>query len=258
MGKSAIVPVFVPGKLMAPLAYRDDKILARNLFSHPFFCLTPAEPFFRPDRSSTAPSCRVAVKDGPRFSRPPEGLVLDGRERLTAKVMRLTRGIHCRTNHRHYRSNGLPSFFANFTRGLFRQQLGRDAAFYSAKNEAAAKTKGVKRVCVPNRSTKSAERKREQKKRWFRNGQKCWTGREGRISVTKRRLGLNRCRYRGDSGMKRWVGLGVIADRQTDRTGRTDRTIILARSVADDFTLPRRSSRRGFSILRYTPLYPKT
>src|SRR5215831_13851438 len=65
---------------MAALAYRDDKILARNLLSHPFFCLTPAEPFFRPDRSSTAPSCRVAVKDGRAFSRPPEGLVLDGRK----------------------------------------------------------------------------------------------------------------------------------------------------------------------------------
>jgi IS5 family transposase len=39
------------------------------------------------------------------------------------------------------------------------------AGFYSAKNEAAAKTKGVKRVCIPNRSTKTQERKREQKKR---------------------------------------------------------------------------------------------
>ena len=67
---------FVPGKLMAPLAYRDDKILARNLLSHPFFCLTPAEPFFRPDRSSTAPSCRVAVKDGRTFRGHPKGLSL--------------------------------------------------------------------------------------------------------------------------------------------------------------------------------------
>src|SRR6516162_7178290 len=61
---------------MAALAYRDDKILARNLLSHPFFCLTPAEPFFRPDRSSTAPSCRVAVKDGRAFRGHPKGLSL--------------------------------------------------------------------------------------------------------------------------------------------------------------------------------------
>jgi IS5 family transposase len=30
--------------------------------------------------------------------------------------------------------------------------------------------------------------------------------------VVKRRHGLNRCRYKGQNGMKRWVGLGVIAD----------------------------------------------
>jgi IS5 family transposase len=99
------------------------------------------------------------------------------------------------------------------------QQLGQtprllatDAGFHSAKNEAAAQEKGVERVCIPNRSTKNAERKREQKKRWFRNGQKWRTGCEGRISVLKRRHGLNRSRYKGADGMKRWVGLGVIAD----------------------------------------------
>jgi IS5 family transposase len=90
--------------------------------------------------------------------------------------------------------------------------VAADAGFYSAKNEAAAKERGVKRVCIPNRSTKSVERKREQKKRWFRNGQKWRTGCEGRISVAKRRHGLNRCRYKGSAGMKRWVGLGVVAD----------------------------------------------
>ena len=90
--------------------------------------------------------------------------------------------------------------------------VAADAAFYSAKNDAAAKAKGVKRVCIPNRSTKSPERKREQRKRWFRNGQKWRTGCEGRISVVKRRHGLDRCRYKGSVGMDRWVGLGVIAD----------------------------------------------
>src|SRR5689334_8988864 len=85
-------------------------------------------------------------------------------------------------------------------------------AFYSLKNEAAAKATGVKCVCIPNRSTRSAERKREQRKRWFREGQKWRTGWERRISVVKRRHGLRRCRYNGYVGMNRWVGLGVIAD----------------------------------------------
>ena len=87
-----------------------------------------------------------------------------------------------------------------------------DAGFYSAKHVAEAKQMGVKRVSVPSRSTKSATLKREQKKRWFKKGQKWRTGCEGRISVLKRRHGLNRCRYKGVSGMKRWTGLGVIAD----------------------------------------------
>jgi len=90
--------------------------------------------------------------------------------------------------------------------------VAADAAFYSGRNEAAAKARGVKRVRIPNRSTKSPERRREQKKRWFRNGQKWRTGSEGRISVVKRRHGLDRCRYKGVIGMRRWVGLGVIGD----------------------------------------------
>jgi IS5 family transposase len=85
-----------------------------------------------------------------------------------------------------------------------------DAAFYSAANEKEAHEKGVKRVCVPNRSTKSAERKREQKKRWFKQGQKWRTGCEGRISILKRRHGLRRSIYRGEVGMKRWIGLGTV------------------------------------------------
>jgi transposase, IS5 family len=96
--------------------------------------------------------------------------------------------------------------------GCIPRLVAGDAAFYSARNEAAAHERGVKRVCIPSRSTKSAERKREQKKRWFKQGQKWRTGCEGRISVLKRRHGLRRCLYRGEAGMKRWVGLGVIAD----------------------------------------------
>jgi IS5 family transposase len=99
------------------------------------------------------------------------------------------------------------------------RQLGRvpdlvaaDAGFYSTQNEKDLHEKGVKRVSIPSRNSKSAERRQLQKKRWFRNGQKWRTGSEGRISVLKRRHGLTRCRYRGDEGMQRWVGLGVIAD----------------------------------------------
>lgn len=87
-----------------------------------------------------------------------------------------------------------------------------DAGFYSQAQERAAQEKGVKWLAVPNRSTRSAERKKLEKTRWFKKAQAWRTGCEGRISVIKRRHGLSRCLYRGEEGMKRWVGLGVIAD----------------------------------------------
>jgi IS5 family transposase len=51
-----------------------------------------------------------------------------------------------------------------------------------------------------------------EKQRWFKQGQKWRTGCEGRITVLKRRHGLARSRYHGSDGMRRWVGLGIIAD----------------------------------------------
>ena len=102
---------------------------------------------------------------------------------------------------------------------LHQQQFGRpprlvaaDAGFFSIHNEGAAHERGVKRIAIPHLSTKNAQRKTLQKKRWFRNAQKWRTGCEGRISLLKRRHGLNRCRYKGPAGIKRWVGLGVLAD----------------------------------------------
>ena len=87
-----------------------------------------------------------------------------------------------------------------------------DAGFYSQQNEKTIRAMGVQQVSVPNRSTRSPERRRLQKQRWFHAAQRWRTGSEGRISVLKRRHGLSRCRYRGFAGMDRWVGLGVIAD----------------------------------------------
>jgi transposase, IS5 family len=99
------------------------------------------------------------------------------------------------------------------------EQFGRapemaaaDAGFFSAANEAKAEELGVRRVAVPSQPTKSAQRKQRQKKRWFKKAQKWRTGCEGRISVLKRRHGIRRSRYKGVEGMRRFVGLSVIAD----------------------------------------------
>jgi IS5 family transposase len=96
--------------------------------------------------------------------------------------------------------------------GQVPELVAADAAFYSLANETEVKTMGVQRVSIPNRSAKSPERRKLQRSRWFKKGQKWRTGCEGRISVLKRRHGLDRCRYPGDEGMDRWVGFGVIAD----------------------------------------------
>jgi IS5 family transposase len=87
-----------------------------------------------------------------------------------------------------------------------------DAGYYAQAHERAVQELGVKRVAVPNRNTRSVERKQLERSRWFKRAQAWRTGCEGRISVLKRRHGLRRCLYRGAEGMKRWVGLGVLAD----------------------------------------------
>src|ERR1700682_144789 len=95
--------------------------------------------------------------------------------------------------------------------GSVPQLVSADDGYYSRAQEQAVEAKGVKWVAVPNRNTSSAERKKKEHSRWFKKAQAWRTGCEGRISVLKRRHGLTRCRYRGAEGMKRWVGLGVMA-----------------------------------------------
>ncbi|PYQ92656.1 MAG: ISNCY family transposase [Acidobacteria bacterium] len=87
-----------------------------------------------------------------------------------------------------------------------------DRGFSSAKNEQAARDRGVRRIVLPWRGPKSAARRAYERQHWFRRGQRWRVGSEGRISVLKRRHGLIRCRYHGLDGMHRWVGLGVMAN----------------------------------------------
>jgi IS5 family transposase len=76
----------------------------------------------------------------------------------------------------------------------------------------AAREFGLSRQDDPKDAGVFEERRKLQKRRWFKKGQTWRIGCEGRISTVKRRHGLARCRYHGTSGMQRWVGLGVIAD----------------------------------------------
>lgn len=92
------------------------------------------------------------------------------------------------------------------------KQVAADPGFFSAANESRAEEMGVSRVSIPSHDTRSPARKQRQKQPWFKKLQKWRTGCEGRISVLKRRHGLRRSLYKGPDGIRRWVGLGVIAD----------------------------------------------
>jgi len=88
--------------------------------------------------------------------------------------------------------------------------LAGDRGTHSARGERYAQDHGVTQVVIPKPGAKSSARRAYEAQRWFKRG-RCWrAGIEGRISVLKRRYGLERCRYHGDDGMERWVGWGVI------------------------------------------------
>lgn len=87
-----------------------------------------------------------------------------------------------------------------------------DRAFASQKNEELAQQFGVRRVCLPKKGRVSVKRRRYQRQRWFRRGLRWRAGSEACISVLKRRHGLDRSLYRSEDGIRRWVGLGVIAN----------------------------------------------
>ena len=87
-----------------------------------------------------------------------------------------------------------------------------DAGFASPANERAATDRGVHHVVLPRRGRPAPSRHPPRRQRWYRRALRWRTGSEGRISAIKRCHGLWRCRYRGESGMERWVGLGVIAN----------------------------------------------
>jgi transposase, IS5 family len=104
----------------------------------------------------------------------------------------------------------LEQHFEHFGRAP--ERVAADPGFFSAANESKAEQMGVSRVSIPSHDTKSPARKRRQKQGWFKELQKWRTGCEGRISVLKRRHGMRRSLYKGSDGIRRWVGLAVIAD----------------------------------------------
>lgn len=87
-----------------------------------------------------------------------------------------------------------------------------DRGFWSGQNEKDAYALGVKRVSIPIRGKVSAARLRLQRSRWFREGQRWRANGEGRIGTLKNVYGMDRCMYKGDQAMERWIGWCVFAN----------------------------------------------
>ena len=89
--------------------------------------------------------------------------------------------------------------------------VAADRGVYSSANEEAARGMGVRRVALPKKGAKDAERQRYERQGWFRRARRFRAGVEGRISVMKRRGYLGRCRDKGEEGFGRWIGWGVLS-----------------------------------------------
>jgi len=108
-----------------------------------------------------------------------------------------------------YLKDGLETHRRHFGRAP--ELLAADRGMASAENERLARQAGVKRIALPGVGRASPQRRAREKERWFRRGYRFRAGIEGRIHVLRRDFGLKRCRYRGERGLGRWVGWGILA-----------------------------------------------
>lgn len=87
-----------------------------------------------------------------------------------------------------------------------------DRGVFSPDNEQLARDLGIEQVALPQPGAKSDERQAYEAQPWFRAALRFRAGIEGRISGLKRARHLDRCPNRGETGVERWVGWGVITN----------------------------------------------
>ncbi len=86
-----------------------------------------------------------------------------------------------------------------------------DRGVHSPETEATLTEAGVKRVAIPASGKLSEERQALEHTHSWKRGYRWRAGIEGRIASLRRDYGWRKCRYHGQDGMERWLGLGVIA-----------------------------------------------
>lgn len=87
-----------------------------------------------------------------------------------------------------------------------------DRGVYSPANEQLAQQAGVEFVALPQPGHKDEARQAHESQPWFRAALRFRAGIEGRISHLRRARKLDHCRNRGEVGLERWLGWGVIAN----------------------------------------------
>jgi IS5 family transposase len=87
-----------------------------------------------------------------------------------------------------------------------------DRGVHSADNEDLAQQAGVEEVALPKPGKKTPDREALEAQPWFKAALRFRAGIEGRISVLRGPRGLRRCLNRGEQGMERWVGWGIITN----------------------------------------------
>jgi transposase, IS5 family len=85
-----------------------------------------------------------------------------------------------------------------------------DRGVDTSGNERQAEQVGVTRVVLPDAGQPSQQRRQPDRTPWFRRGLRFRAGLEGRISVWRRRFGLDRGLAHGEAGLRRWVGWSIL------------------------------------------------
>ena len=87
-----------------------------------------------------------------------------------------------------------------------------DRGVHSSHNEAVAQHEQIQEVALPQPGAKTPARSRYEAQPWFKAALRFRAGIEGRISVLRGPRGLRRCLNRGETGLERWIGWGVITN----------------------------------------------
>lgn len=87
-----------------------------------------------------------------------------------------------------------------------------DRGVFAPDNEPAAQRAGVAHPALPQPGHKDAARRAHEAQPWFKAALRFRVGIEGRISGLKRARGLDRCLNKGEPGLERWLGWGIIAN----------------------------------------------